>query len=83
VAGLYLGEIVRRVIVTCVHKGLLFNGVRSRLLEMEHRFMTKYISAIERYMIHDILYIYHFHDSWAESPLVSNEHFVSFLVHSD
>jgi len=47
VSGLYLGEIVRRVMLNAIHRNLIFSGVVSKPLQMEHRFMTKYLSEIE------------------------------------
>jgi len=47
ISGMYLGEVVRRLMLTCIERGLLFNGRKTRLLETENSFLTKYLSEIE------------------------------------
>lgn len=46
-AGLYLGELVRLVLVNLTQLGLLFDGQDSDQLNTRNRFDTKYVSAIE------------------------------------
>ena len=48
ISGMYMGEIARHVIVDCVKKGLLFEGVLTSELDTRNRFHTKYISEIEK-----------------------------------
>jgi len=45
-----MGEIVRRVIVQCVSLGCLFNRQLTDELNTPHRFYTKYVSEIEKYL---------------------------------
>lgn len=47
ISGMYMGEIVRRVIVECVREGVLFKGYLPDDLDKENRFYTKYVSEIE------------------------------------
>lgn len=48
ISGMYLGEIARRLILTCAEKGLLFNGEVSEELRTPDLFYTKYLSEIEK-----------------------------------
>lgn len=48
ISGMYMGEIVRRLIVECASKGLIFNGHIPADLNTEGRFYTKYVSEIEQ-----------------------------------
>jgi len=47
ISGMYLGEIVRLIIMRCADANLLFNGHTSVELQTPGRFYTKYISEIE------------------------------------
>ena len=47
ISGMYLGEIVRLIIMRCADANLLFNGHTSTELQTPGRFYTKYISEIE------------------------------------
>jgi len=47
IGGMYLGEIVRLVILQCVEANLLFDGKSSTDLRTPGRFYSKYISEIE------------------------------------
>ncbi|RWS08560.1 Hexokinase-2-like protein [Dinothrombium tinctorium] len=47
ISGMYMGELVRCVLVSLVKKNLIFNGVGSEKLFTPHAFKTKYISWIE------------------------------------
>ena len=47
ISGMYMGEIVRLILVKCNEEGLLFNGQRSDDLYTRQRFYTKYVSEIE------------------------------------
>lgn len=46
---MYMGEIVRLVLVKLCKHGLLFGGRGSEELQTMGRFYTKYVSEIERY----------------------------------
>ena len=48
VSGMYMGEIVRLVLCHLSAQGILFNGEGSEELLLPNRFLTKYISEIER-----------------------------------
>ena len=48
VSGMYMGEIVRLVLCHLCAQGILFNGEGSEELLLPNRFLTKYISEIER-----------------------------------
>ncbi|TPX59533.1 hexokinase [Powellomyces hirtus] len=48
ISGLYLGELVRYVIVDLISTGQLFAGSRCEALEKEHSFDTAHMSRIER-----------------------------------
>lgn len=47
ISGMYMGELVRLVLVDLVQKGLLFHGVGSEDLFTRGKFPTKYVSEIE------------------------------------
>ncbi|KAM8972018.1 hexokinase-3 [Pelodytes ibericus] len=47
VSGMYMGEIVRNVLVKLAKQGLLFDGVTTLALLTKGRFETKHVSAIE------------------------------------
>jgi hexokinase len=44
---MYMGELVRLVIITLVNAGFLFNGKLSEKLNLRYEFFTKYVSEIE------------------------------------
>lgn len=46
-SGMYLGELVRLVLLKLATAGLLFNGKVSEQLQTRHHFFTKYVSEIE------------------------------------
>ncbi|KAJ3276622.1 glucokinase [Terramyces sp. JEL0728] len=48
ISGMYLGEIVRLIILELIKSGELFSGVGSSLLEEPYHFDTAYMSRIER-----------------------------------
>lgn len=48
ISGMYMGELVRLIMVECIDKGLLFNGMLSEEMNTPHRFYTKYVSEIEK-----------------------------------
>ena len=45
---MYMGEIVRLMLVKFVRQKLLFNGVGSEKLFQKGSFLTKYVSDIEK-----------------------------------
>nr|XP_022899850.1 hexokinase type 2-like isoform X1 [Onthophagus taurus] len=47
ISGMYMGELVRLVLVKLSKEGLLFGGKSSPELEKRERFYTKYVSEIE------------------------------------
>lgn len=48
ISGLYLGEIVRLVLIKLTEKNLLFKGQTSTELEKKNSFKTEFISDIEQ-----------------------------------
>lgn len=48
ISGMYLGEIVRNVLMHFTERGLLFKGKLSERLKMRGIFETKFLSRIER-----------------------------------
>lgn len=56
VSGMYLGEIVRHILVELSEKGVLFDGISSEELRTTKSFKTAYISAIESDEKDDYLY---------------------------
>ncbi len=48
ISGMYLGEIVRNVLIEFTAKGLLFRGKLSERLKTRGIFETKFLSQIER-----------------------------------
>lgn len=48
ISGMYMGELVRLILVECINKKLLFSGTLSEELSTPHRFYTKYVSEIEK-----------------------------------
>ena len=57
ISGMYMGEIARRVIVDCVKAGFLFNGQLSLELSTPHRFYTKYVSEIEKFVSFSLIFL--------------------------
>merc|ERR1712223_2086636 len=47
ISGMYMGEVVRQVLVDLVNEGLIFVGQDTENLFMHGRFYTKYVSEIE------------------------------------
>lgn len=47
ISGMYLGEIVRLVLVKLVQQGLVFNGLASEELLTRNAFDTSFVSQIE------------------------------------
>ena len=47
-SGMYLGEIVRNILIDLTRKGFLFRGQISETLKTRGIFETKYLSQIER-----------------------------------
>ncbi|EEB16350.1 Hexokinase type, putative [Pediculus humanus corporis] len=47
ISGMYIGELVRLIIVHFIELGLLFNGNSSEIIEKKWHFLTKYVSEIE------------------------------------
>lgn len=48
ISGMYLGEIVRNILIDFTKKGFLFRGQISEPLKTRGIFQTKYLSQIER-----------------------------------
>ena len=48
ISGMYMGEIVRCIVVECVKAGLMFDGALPKEMEKSGRFYTKYISEVEK-----------------------------------
>lgn len=48
ISGMYLGEIVRNVLIDFTNKGLLFRGKLSERLKTRCIFETKFLAQIER-----------------------------------
>lgn len=55
ISGLYLGEIVRQVIVDLTKRRILFGGVSSPEMETPYKFETAYMSRIERDHTSDLI----------------------------
>ncbi|KAK6621518.1 hypothetical protein RUM44_001325 [Polyplax serrata] len=47
ISGMYMGELVRIILVHLIELGLLFNGNSSDIIEKRGQFLTKYVSEIE------------------------------------
>lgn len=47
-SGMYLGEIVRQILIDLTKQGLLFRGQISERLQTKGIFETKFLSQIER-----------------------------------
>lgn len=47
-SGMYLGELVRLVLVKLTENGLIFGGKLPGILKKKDAFYTKYVSEIER-----------------------------------
>lgn len=50
-SGMYLGEIVRNILIDLTKRGFLFRGQISETLKTRGIFETKFLSQIERYII--------------------------------
>lgn len=48
ISGMYLGEIVRHILLHLTSLGVLFRGRKSRCLQTRGIFKTKFLSEIER-----------------------------------
>lgn len=46
-SGMYLGELVRLVLVDLASRGIIFNGVATNQLQTRNTFFTKFVSEIE------------------------------------
>lgn len=55
ISGMYLGEIVRNVLIDFTSKGLLFRGKLSERLKTWGIFATKFLSQIERLVLDTVL----------------------------
>lgn len=55
ISGMYLGEIVRNVLMDFTEKGLLFRGQLSERLKTRGIFETKFLSQIERCVLKTLL----------------------------
>lgn len=51
ISGMYLGEIVRNVLLDFTDKGLLFRGKMSERLKTRGIFETKFLSQIETWVL--------------------------------
>lgn len=48
ISGMYMGEIVRRIIVKLAADGLMFDGQLSEKFKTPYAFKSKYVSNVER-----------------------------------
>lgn len=48
ISGMYLGEIVRHILLHLTSLGVLFRGQQIQLLQTRDIFKTKFLSEIER-----------------------------------
>jgi len=55
ISGMYLGEVVRQVIVELIQRRILFGGVSSPEIETPYKFETAYMSRIERDHTSDLI----------------------------
>lgn len=66
-SGMYLGEIVRNILIDLTKRGFLFRGQISETLKTRGIFETKFLSQIERYCsLVVLLYfniVFHFFDT--------------------
>lgn len=58
-SGMYLGEIVRNILIDLTKRGFLFRGQISETLKTRGIFETKFLSQIERYYSNDIATFHH------------------------
>lgn len=54
-SGMYLGEIVRNILIDFTKRGFLFRGQISETLKTRGIFETKFLSQIEKYGLPDLL----------------------------
>jgi len=47
ISGMYMGEVVRQVLVDLVDEGLIFDGCDTKNIYERGRFYTKYVSEVE------------------------------------
>jgi hexokinase len=50
ISGMYLGEIVRHILLHLTNLGVLFRGQKTQCLQARDIFKTKFLSEIERYL---------------------------------
>lgn len=50
ISGMYLGEIVRHILLHLTNLGVLFRGQKTQCLQTRDIFKTKFLSEIERYL---------------------------------
>lgn len=60
-SGMYLGEIVRNILIDLTKRGFLFRGQISETLKTRGIFETKFLSQIERYSRSFLDYFATFH----------------------
>ena len=49
ISGMYMGEIVRLIVMNLANQKLIFGGHVSDTFKEPHRFYTKYVSEIEEW----------------------------------
>lgn len=59
-SGMYLGEIVRQILIDLTKRGFLFRGQISETLKTRGIFETKFLSQIERWVNHFTLTLFFF-----------------------
>lgn len=47
ISGMYLGELVRLVLVGLIQDGIMFSGKGSDLINQREKFLTKYVTKVE------------------------------------
>lgn len=70
-SGMYLGEIVRQILIDLTKRGLLFRGRITERLKTKGIFETKFLSQIERYSNHLTEYNGHVTDLSSPNILAS------------
>lgn len=75
-SGMYLGEIVRQILIDLTKRGFLFRGQISETLKTRGIFETKFLSQIERWVNHFTLTLFFLQLLVRAVLMLSNNHYI-------
>ena len=59
ISGMYMGEVVRQVLVDLVNEDLIFSGLDTDSIKQRGKFETRYVSEIESDQVHGKVIMFH------------------------